>query len=366
MSKKKNRNRNKPQQRHEVTKRLNEELKQDVENVSAEVELFALNSSVTDKAEEMAAPVTEQASAIFSEQPVKTADEPAAEQSEKAEKPAPPDMFKAAEKEKANDEKTEINEKTDEPEEIESAFEEDYNSVSEEYEPEETPEPTGVRAEKRPNKFYLVFAIFIIVMSIVGVYSTASFVANGISEIANQTSLKNDIALFIYPVVAVDPPAFTTVEEMPTSVAIESALWRIILTGDTTNYEKLYNTYMYVPAVDVEFNIRSLFGNGAVISHQTVGSASTSFTYNEDTNTYLVPISPRYTAYSPVITEISNVGELYTVRVKYMPPTALAVEGITLQESATKEMEYTLSKSKNSMTLHSIKNATSIGEGYEY
>lgn len=366
MSKKKNRNRNKPQQRHEVTKRLNEELKQDVENVSAEVELFALNSSVTDKAEEMAAPVTEQASAIFSEQPVKTADESAVEQPEKAEKPAPPEMIKAAEKEEANDEKTEINEKTDEPEEIESAFEEDYNSVSEEYEPDETPEPTDVRAEKRPNKFYLVFAIFIIVMSIVGVYSTVSFVANGISEIANQTSLKNDIALFIYPVVAVDPPAFTTVEEMPTSVAIESALWRIILTGDTTNYEKLYNTYMYVPAVDVEFNIRSLFGNGAVISHQTVGSASTSFTYNEDTNTYLVPISPRYTAYSPVITEISNVGELYTVRVKYTPPTALAVEGITLQESATKEMEYTLSKSKNSMTLHSIKNATSIGEGYEY
>lgn len=366
MSKKKNKNRNKSPQRHEVTKRLNEELKQDSESVSAEVQLFSLDSPAVDKAEETAAPIVEQVAELFSEQPEKAVEEPIIEETEQAAEEAVAENLEQVIEAAVPEKETEINEESGKFEEMESAFEEDSDSVSEEYEPEETNEPTDVQTEKRPNKFYLIFAIFIIIMSIIGVYSTVSFVANGISEIANQTSLKNDIALFIYPVVAVDPPAFTSVEEMPSSVAIESALWRIILTGDTSNYEKLYNTYMYVPAVDVEFNIRSLFGNGAVISHQTVGSASTSFTYNEDTNTYLVPISPRYTAYSPVITEISNVGELYTVRVKYMPPTALAVEGITLQESATKEMEYTLSKSKNSMTLHSIKNATSIGEGYEY
>ena len=123
---------------------------------------------------------------------------------------------------------------------------------------------------------------------------------------------------------------------------------------------------MYVPAVDVEFSIKSLYGNEAEILHQTVGSASTSFTYNEDTNTYLVPINPRYTAYSPVVTEISSVGELYTVKVDYMPPTALAMEGIKMNNSAAKTMVYTLSKSRNSMTIHSAKNATSFGETYEY
>lgn len=360
MSKKKNKNRNKSPQRHEVTKRLNEELKQDADNISAEVELFSLGSPAENKAEETTVPTTEQAP----EQPEITEEKPVAEETEQVAEPTAEQQART--EEEVHAEKTEISEEPYEKEEMESAFEEDYNSVSEEYESEGPTEPSEVKAEKRPNKFYLIFAIFIIIMSVIGVCSTVSFIANGISEIANQTSLKNEIALFVYPVVAVDPPAFATVEEMPSSVAVESALWRIILTGDTTNYEKLYNTYMYVPAVDVEFNIRSMFGNSVEIVHQTVGSTSNSFTYNEDTNTYLVPVSPRYTAYSPVITEISNVGELYTVRVKYMPPTALAVEGITLQESATKEMEYTLSKSKNSMTLHSIKNATSIGEGYEY
>lgn len=252
-------------------------------------------------------------------------------------------------------------------ESISTALSEDYENVAAEAEElKEEAEEVAVEAPQRPNKFYLVFAIFIIVMSIVGIVSTVQFGIRTVNEIANQTSLKNEIALFLYPVVTVDPPAFKTTKEIPATVVVESAIWRIILTGDNSNYEKLYNTYMYVPAVDVEFSIKTLYGSEAVIQHQTVGSASTAFTYNEDTNTYLVPISPRYTAYSPVVTEISNVGELYTVTVEYMPPAALAMEGIKLDNTAAKTMEYTLSKSRNSMTVHSAKNATQYGDTYEY
>ncbi len=253
-------------------------------------------------------------------------------------------------------------------ESISSALREDYRDVTTEAEPpqEEAQEEEDAEAAPRPNKFYLIFAVFIIVMSIIGIVSTVQFTIRTVNEIADQKGLKNEIALFLYPVVTVDPPAFKTTEEIPATVVVESAIWRIILTGDNSNYEKLYNTYMYVPAVDVEFSIKSLYGNEAEIQHQTVGSASTSFTYNEDTNTYLVPINPRYTAYSPVVTEISNVGELYTVKVDYMPPTALAMEGIKMDNSAAKTMVYTLSKSRNSMTIHSAKNATNLGEAYEY
>lgn len=350
MSKKRNRNRNGSAPSRNVTERLSEELKQESGSASAEVQIFSLDASAEVKQSEKA--------------PVAESDEKQAE-----EQPEPEQVreYRAPEKKSAPEEIVGEYSPTDTLiATMGSALGGDYEDVSEENEPEEAAEPAEVKTEKRPNKFYLVFAVFIIIMSIIGMYSSVRFIANGVSEIANQTSLKNEIALFIYPVVTVDPPAFANVEELPSSVVVESALWRIILTGDTTNYEKLYNTYMYVPAVDVEFNIRAIFGNAVEISHQTVGSASTSFTYNEDTNTYLVPISPRYTAYSPVITDVSSVGELYTVRVKYMPPTALAIEGIKLHDEATKVMEYTLSKAKNSMTLHSIKNATNLGDTYEY
>lgn len=353
MSKKKNRNKNSSVPQQNVTKRLNEELKHEGSQVSAEVQLFSLDASAENKPKIKRA--EEESSAI--EAAERTAEKPDDKQHEQERVRE----FRAPENKPAEQSATDMLIDT-----MDSALGGNYEDVSEDNQPEENAEPDEAKAEKRPNRFYLVFAVFIIIMSIIGMYSSVRFIANGVSEIANQTSLKNEIALFIYPVVTVDPPAFANVEELPASVVVESALWRIILTGDNSNYEKLYNTYMYVPAVDVEFNIRALFGNAVEINHQTVGSASTSFTYNEDTNTYLVPISPRYTAYSPVITDISNVGELYTVRVKYMPPTALAIEGIKLHDEAMKVMEYTLSKAKNSMTLHSIKNATNLGDTYEY
>lgn len=221
-------------------------------------------------------------------------------------------------------------------------------------------------AVNKPNRFYLVFAVFIIIMSVIGMISTVRFIAEQVESLADQTALKNEIALFLYPVVTVDPPEFASAGEIPESVVIESAIWKIVLTGDTTNYEKLYNTYMYVPAVDVEFAAHALFGSEAPVTHQTVGSTGSAFSYDEDRNTYLVPITPRYTAYSPLITSISNVGELYTVRVDYLPPTALAIEGIRLDSSTTKTMEFTLSKSKSSMTIHSLRNTTRVGDTYAY
>ena len=247
-------------------------------------------------------------------------------------------------------------------ESVNEALGEDYEVLTEEIAPAE--EPAAER--ERPNRFYLIFAIFVIIMSIVGIVSTCIFVKDGISDIVNQTGLKNDIALFLYPVVSVDPPECDEVKELPSTIVVESAIWRIILTGDNSNYEKQYNTYMYVPAVDVEYSIRSIYGSSAVIQHQTVGGADASFVYNEETNSYLVPINPRYSAYSPRITEVSSVGELYTVKVDYIPPSALAVEGIEFENPPTKTMVYTLSMSKNSMTIHSIKNTTKLEGTYEY
>ncbi|MBQ8841269.1 MAG: hypothetical protein IJZ65_01395 [Ruminiclostridium sp.] len=273
--------------------------------------------------------------------------------------------------EQVNQEADELDDKKDEASEVFSetiseVLNEDYKEVERVIEQDENISETEevVVEEKidRPNKFYLVFAVFVIVMSIIGIISTARFCVTTVKEIANQTSLKNEIALFLYPIVTVDPPEFSETSEIPSSVIVESAIWRIILTGDNNNYEKLYNTYMYVPAVDVEFSIKSIYGNSAVIAHQSVGSASATFTFDENMNAYLVPISPRYTAYSPVVADISNVGELYTVTVEYVPPTALAIDGIKLENTTTKTMIYTLSKSKKNMVVHSAKNATNLGD----
>ncbi len=219
---------------------------------------------------------------------------------------------------------------------------------------------------QRPNKFYLVFAIFIIIMSVIGIGSTVNFCTHLISDIANRTELKNELALFLYPVVCVDPPDCENSSELPSTIIVESAIWHIILTGDNSNYEKQYNTYMYVPAVDVEYSVRSIFGNSVKIEHQTVGTMDITFTYIEDVNSYLVPINPHYTAYSPRIKDVSSTGDIYTVTVEYIAPSALAVEGIEFETAPQKTMLYTIFRGKNGLTVHSIKNVTRLDDSYAY
>ncbi len=222
------------------------------------------------------------------------------------------------------------------------------------------------KVQERPKRFYLVFAVFVIIMSVIGVISTVNFISGVVSNIANRTDLKNELALFLYPIVSVDPPDCDDVTDLPSTTVIEAAIWKIILTGDNSNYEKQYNTYMYVPAIDVEFSVRSMFGNSVEIKHETVGTMDITFTYYEEMNSYLVPINPHYTAYSPRVTDVTNIGETYTVTVEYIPPSALSVKGIEFETAAVKTMVYTLSKSRSSIVLHSIRNITRYGNSNEY
>ena len=373
--KNKNRNKNKPASpaRDLATEKLTEQLNTDEEEPKDSAKLLAEFEKQEQEAAQRRAE-RERAAERESAEKLRAAARPAESSAAGSEKEKKPDKPEKTPVSAAEEDVKQFVPRTPHPEpepekpeeDMEEAFDEEPDELSEESEPGVDGEDAAAAEPPRPNRFYLVFAVFVIVMSIIGIVSTVQFCAEKISYIANRTELKNELTLFLYPIVSVDPPDCDTVDELPSTIIIESAIWRIILTGDTTNYEKLYNTYMYVPAIDVEFSVRSIYGPSVDIVHQTVGTMDISFTYIQDINSYLVPINPHYTAYSPRITELTNVGELYTVTVEYIPPSALAVEGIEFEVSATKTMVYTLSKSKNTATLHSIKNITRIGNSYEY
>lgn len=390
-SKKKNRNKNKQSApaRDLATEKLTEQLNSDDEEradsdfILAEYERKAKEAEKR-KAERQRRAEKEKADKEAAEAALKQKQEEYSDKAEKIEKDNKVSEIKEnnniveKKKEEAadNDVKQFVphtpkrSERSEIAEDLNEAFSEEPEDMSDENTvPENEPEnPAGEETAEpaRPNKFFLVFAVFVIIMSVIGVISTVHFCTGIISDIVNRTDLKNDLTLFLYPIVSVDPPDCDTVEELPSTIVVESAIWKIILTGDNTNYEKLYNTFMYVPAIDVEFAVRSIYGPSVKIVHQTVGNMDLTFTYIEESNSYLVPMNPHYTAYSPRIKDLTNIGELYTVTVEYIPPSALAVDGIDFEVSATKTMVYTLSKSKNTTTLHSIKNITRIGNSYEY
>ena len=68
---------------------------------------------------------------------------------------------------------------------------------------------------------YFVVGLLIIVFAVVGAVNTVIAISGGIGRISNQTDLKEEFALYLYPVVATDPPSFEDASTLTQSTIIK-------------------------------------------------------------------------------------------------------------------------------------------------
>ncbi|MCL2633059.1 MAG: hypothetical protein FWD34_00935 [Oscillospiraceae bacterium] len=235
------------------------------------------------------------------------------------------------------------------------ALEENFEEIDEVFE-EQEPDSSAEAVEKEPRRIHRVFvilAVLLLFFSVIGVITTVNFIKNTTNDIVDQKALKDEFALFVFPVVMNDPPSFDSVDSLQPSTIISCAMWKIILTENTTNFRTDMGV-MYVPAANVEMSANSIFGI-RFSDHQTTYNFGMEFTYNEEENTYYIPENPLFHSYSPVITEIENVGELYVLTVEYMEPRPQAIAGVEFDNRPVKTMTYTVSRTRERMTINSIK-----------
>ena len=208
-------------------------------------------------------------------------------------------------------------------------------------------------AKKVAPKIFVVLAAVMLFFSTIGVIVSVDFVYERIHNIRDRHSLKEELARFIAPVVINDPPAFNAVDSLQPSTVITSAIWKIILIGDKSNYGRDMGV-IYVPAADVERAAQSIFGTGALEHQDIVGFGQVDFIYLEHEKAYAIPENPNMHLNSPLITALSNTGEIYTVTVDYIAPNPLAIAGIKHSTGPIKTMVYTISRTKERMTIMSI------------
>lgn len=229
----------------------------------------------------------------------------------------------------------------------------DLEKAAEEGE-EEAEKPFDPAAPTMKNRrLFFVVGLVIIALALVGLYTTVTSAVGTISDIANKTALKSEFADFVYPFVVTDSPAFESIADAPPSVIVNTAIWKIIMSGNTEKYEN-DGTNMTVSQIDVESSAASLYGYSVTVEHQTVGVGDSTFTYNEESKSYTVPMDPNYNTYWPRVGEVSNVGETYTVTVEYMPPQMYAMEGMNIGSDPDKTMVFTIVRTASSMTIQSV------------
>jgi len=239
------------------------------------------------------------------------------------------------------------------------ALEEDVSEIDEMLEDKEKEKPQAREYHdkaQRPAKyrFFLIFGLVVFWLAIMGALSVAQTVREIAYDITNQTALKEEFERFLFPVVVNDPPEFSGAENAPSSIVISSAIWQIILTGDTSNYERRMGI-MVVPENDVEAAVRSVFGSGFDIVHRSIDNIVMAFEYTSDTKSYTVPENPTFVTFSPRVSEISSTGDTYRVIVEYIAPTPQSIAGIEYEIQPVKTMIYTITRAGDkSKTIKSI------------
>lgn len=234
---------------------------------------------------------------------------------------------------------------------LEEAFSEDFSEIDDD---DVIMLEVADKKKKHTGKkaFFFATGLLVIVFTIVGIVTTIRACMDLAESIADNKAIKTEFALFLYPVVTTDPPEFADISKLPNATKIKAAISRILLKSDLSNYESDMGT-IYIPSFDVENNAKSLFGYGCEITHETVGQMNYSYVYDAEKKTYAVQQDLNVANYWPQITDITSVGDMYTVTVAYMPPTT-AIEGMEVELTPDKTMIYTISKSGDMKTIVSI------------
>lgn len=238
---------------------------------------------------------------------------------------------------------------------IDDALDEDTEELAELVSDEPEAEiPVAAETGQGKKRLYMITGIIVILLALVGLYSTVIFSIDKIRDFADNTQQKNEFAKFIYPIVICDPAPFNQTVKLRSDTMITAAIWDIILYEDKSKYEVDFD-YIIVPELDVEQHATKLFGSGLSFTHESILGADIQFYYEEAIKSYRIPANPKYFTYSPYIEDISRVGESYTLTVGYVSPTPAWLT-LTSDEAPEPEkyVEYVVSKRGNEYTLVAI------------
>lgn len=235
-------------------------------------------------------------------------------------------------------------------------IEEDVANLGEEPEDNVKIAETADDRRTRRSKTFFAIAVIVIVMAVIGLISSIRFIAKGISNMADNTALKNEFARFILPVVANDIAPFENETEITNSSKVSCSIWNILVNKDTSVYKSSPAGGILVPEYDVGVSCKEIFGTGATITHQTVGTGDTRFVYDEENHVYSCTNNMRLLNYAPKITSMTESNGTYVLTVDYIPPSVtMAVEGLGITMEADKTLEYTINRWDKKNTLMSVR-----------
>ncbi len=194
-----------------------------------------------------------------------------------------------------------------------------------------------------------VFSLF----ALIGVLSVVSgLVSFGQKQLDNSDE-KKYYSNLLNTLVMYDPLPFESPESADQDLLLISSVWNAIMNEDLSVYEKDEYEQTLLPTVVVDKYFSGIFGTEYKLNHHTFTNDDAEFVYDEEKQTYTVPITSYPSGYSAEVAKIKNSHGTKVVTVGYL--SALTSWADTSERTVVKYVDYVFEKENSTYALKEIK-----------
>ncbi|MBQ8670660.1 MAG: hypothetical protein IJ508_05395 [Oscillospiraceae bacterium] len=230
---------------------------------------------------------------------------------------------------------------------------------------------TTARGARRRKGAAPIGAIFIL-LAVIGLVAVLIFTIGLTRNFVDNTAQKTEFEEMIRPVLMFDPVPFEDPNDLQPATLLQASMWSALLGEKRGSYQYDEMKLLVVPASDLDVNAQALFGPTVTLQHQTFGNYDATFVFDQETNTYRVPIVAQIGSYTPKIEKITQQGSEVLLMVGYLPPdtlwTAEQAQREDGQAQPDKHMIYVLEENdKGDYYISAIRDTANAGlPGGEY
>ncbi len=192
-----------------------------------------------------------------------------------------------------------------------------------------------------------------IVLIIIGLFTVLSWVVGMLRSALDDTDRRQSYADRLYGLVMFDTMPFDDVSKVDQSEFLQAAIWGTVYQiqkrdNSLSGYERDSETgSIILPKLEVDTYLTNLLGPDYKITDGSFQTEEFNYTYDEEKQGYLVPVTSMVAMYTPKVEKISTQSGKTYVTVGYIPTINNSSSGeinLTAPTEPTKYMDYVFTR----------------------
>lgn len=174
------------------------------------------------------------------------------------------------------------------------------------------------RALRRRRRSRQLLGAVVCLLVIIGAVSVVTTGAGLVAKAFDDTDEKLAYEQRLLTLVGFDPVPFDSLEEANQNTLLSALIWETLANVDKDALEHDDLGAPYLPALEIGKTSASLYGPDWKFTYQTFEDRGLTYTYDEERDAFLVPITSALSDYYPQVEKIRRSGDTQRVTVGYL------------------------------------------------